>query len=217
MSFTRNLRWTQPLRPYRYYSSVLGPAALALTARPLCALFDALLARRHEARSLHHEPLTPQLMAASSEEVLADAALRPIYDEAPVTWLLNHLRAKRAMGSLRQVALRDANGTMAGWYIYFTGEDGVGSVVQVAARAPQRDRVFAHLLHDAWTHKLMALTGRVEPELWSTLNAAEGAFSPRNDPSALIHSKQGAHWCRWWRREIKRSYRDLRGEWWMSF
>ncbi len=214
----QSLHWTQPLRPARFYAGRLAQRlrarALAWGLRPVSWAVDGLTARWPPARGLHEAPLTAALMAAHLPDLLGQVALQPQYDERSLRWLLDQLTATKTRGELRGVAVRSADGSLVGWYLYYANAGGVGQVVQVVARQGQDGDVLQCLFHDAWEEGLVALQGRLEPWLLPALGA-RGALLARDGPWVLVQSQ-----CPELAAAIHRGdacLSRLDGEWWMSF
>src|SRR5258706_10174945 len=147
-----NLHWTRPLRPVRFALSLLEerralPPALALPARPLGALADALAARLHPNRldredvELAEEALDAAAMLAPLPDVAGGSALQPEYDTRSLAWLLEQTARKARHGKLRARAVLESGRRLIGWYLYYVRAGEVSEVVQVAARNGSFGRV----------------------------------------------------------------------------
>jgi len=218
VSLVQSLQWTQPLRPGRFYAGRvarrLHARALAWGLRPVSWAVDGLTARWPLARGLQEAPLTPALMAAHVPDLLDHLTLRPRYDEGSLRWLLDQLAATTQRGELHGVAVRGADGSVVGWYLYYANAGGVGQVVQVAARQGQGDDVLQSLFHHAWEQGLVALQGRLEPGLMSALGTG-GALLAREGPWVLAQAQRPELSAAIHRGDAFLSRLD--GEWWMSF
>lgn len=217
VSTIHSLYWTQPLRPARFRAArtshgVVGRVRSA-ALRPVAWALDRTISWP-AAAGLTIEPLTPALIAAHQHAILGTLAVRPLYDACSAAWLLERLAAKRGLGTPRGLALRGRGGGIAGWCVYFVNPGGTGEVVQLAAHRGYHARVLDALLHDAWRHGLVALSGRLEAPLLPPL-AERRALLDRGGPWMLVHASQpdlltavlagNAFLSR------------LEGEWWMSF
>lgn len=224
VSVTHSLTWTRALRPYRHYASRASSGGLArrlasLAARPLLAVADACAARiggpfRQQVPPGATEPLDPAVMAATLARLVGPRALRPLYEDGSLGWLLEQAADKRQFGELRQRLVRGPRGEVAGWFLYYCDDGGVGQVLQVAAARSGQALVLRHLFYDAWRGGLAAVAGRVEPALAAELGAQRCRFE-RTGPWMLIHSQ---------RTEIMHAIvcgaafvSRLEGEWWLSF
>ena len=154
VSIVHSLYWTQPLRPARFNAAKsahgLVARSLATGWRPGSWAIDRLSASWHPVDGLQGTPLTATVMATHADEVFDCIGLRAEYDERSTEWLLRQVAARRDLGELRGVALRDQQGTVVGWHLYYVNAGGVGQVVQVAARKERYGDVLDSLFYDAW-------------------------------------------------------------------
>ena len=219
-----SLHWTRPLRPARFALSLLEkraaiPRALALAARPLGALADALAARLRPNRFYHENgnvadgDLDADTMLAHLPEVLHDNALQPVYNARMLTCLLDRAARKTRHGKLRTRAVRDGE-QLIGWYLYYAQPGGVSEVIQLAAREGRYDHVLKRLLADAWQHGAAAVHGRFDPRFATALSErhcwmrADGAWT-------LVHSRHADVLDAFQRGSAFLSRLD--GEWWLEF
>ena len=224
VSVTHSLSWTRALRPCRHYASRASSGGAVrrlawLTARPLLVVADALATRLGGSLVQHAppgstEPLDAAVMAATLPRLLGPRALRPVYEDGSLAWLLDQAADKRQFGELRQRLVRGPGGEVAGWFLYYREGGGVGQVLQVAARRSGQALVLRHLFYDAWRGGLAAVAGRVEPA-WAAELGAQRCWFERTGPWMLIHSR---------RTEIMHAIvcgaafvSRLEGEWWLSF
>lgn len=219
------MHWTRPLRPARYALQLLQaraavPSALTLAARPLGALADALAARSRPNRfyreqdGLAEEALDPATMLAHLPEAFDGSALRPVYDERSLTWLLEQAARKKRHGALRARAVLDDARRVIGWYLYYVLAGGASEVVQVAACNGSFDRVLQRLLADAWRHGVAAVRGRLEPRYAQELSDRH-CWMRRDGSVTLVHSRHA---------DILASIEQgdaflsrLEGEWWLRW
>jgi len=173
-----DMHWSRPLRPalYAVYAACRfgrGPVskAFALGSNPVCRIVDAIAARmpsspfRQRPPLISEEELTVETLLACMRDFPDPRSLRPEYDRDSVRWLLDFMGRMNACGSLRKVLLRNREGKIIGWYLYYLRPGSVGEVVQVGASHSSVDAVFDHLSYDAWTHGAIALHGRLDPHL----------------------------------------------------
>jgi len=220
-STIHSLVWLRPLRPCRDLTSRFARGLAArgalYAARPLVAAGDAVAARlpggaaRQPAGTT--QPLTPALMLAHLD-VLGCRALRPVYEQGALDWLLDQVAEKRQFGTLERVLVRDVAGSVAGWFLYFLNPGGATQIVQLAARPGAHTLVLQHLFHHAWSRGAAALVGRLEPALVSDL-AALGCGFGRDGPWVLLHSRRPDIMPAVERGDAFLSRLD--GEWWLSF
>jgi hypothetical protein len=134
------------------------------------------------------EPDVDTLLACLSDSWSA-YSLRPEYDRNSLSWLLDFMGQMNARGDLRKVVLRNKEGKIIGWYIYYLTEGGVGEVVQVgAAMNSSINAVLDHLSYDAWIHGAIALHGRLEPQLAQELAQNRSLLYLGN--LLLVHSRE---------------------------
>lgn len=218
-----SMTWTLPLRPYshalgRQRGTWLG-RGLALATRPLAAAADALVPRAWggapwrlppEGRT---EALDASSLLAHFSDVAGAPALRPVYEDGSLEWLLRQAADKRQFGRMRRVLARTAAGEVAGWFLYYLARGGTAEVVQMVAARARQELVFDHLCHHAWRRGATAISGRVDPALMPVLAGREARLSLEG-PWVLVHARP----------EILLAIEHgdallsrLEGEWWLSF
>lgn len=220
-----SLHWTRLLRPARHALSLLegrGVIArpVALAARPLSAMVDALFTRLPPNRflleqgDLAQDALDPATILAHFSEVAGGSALQPDYDAASLSWLLNQAARKKRHGALRSHSVLGAKRQLIGWYLYYLNAGGAGEVVQITARDGCFDRVLQQLMTDARDNGATALHGRVEPRFVQELSNRY-CWLRQEGPWTLIHSRHA---------EIVAAIEQgdaflsrLEGEWWLRF
>lgn len=173
------MHWSRPLRPSLYalyavsrrFGSGPLPNALVLSGKPVCRILDAIITRipsspfLQRPRRFSEEELTVETLLPCLHDFSKIHLFRPEYDRDSLSWLLDFLGRMKAFGKLRKVLLRNEQGEIAGWYIYYLVEGGIGEVVQLGAMHSTMQAVLDHLSYDAWTHGAIALHGRLEPHL----------------------------------------------------
>lgn len=225
VALLNSLHWTRPLRPARYVLSLARARAgsrrtLASAARPLAALLDALATRAgpnrflREASDLTDEPLDAQTMLAHLPAVLRGYAVRPVYDERSLDWLLAQAARKTLHGRLRARAVRDRAHRLVGWYLHYVRAGAMSEVLQLAALECAFDRVLTRLLADAWRQGALAVHGRLEPRFARELSVRH-AWLRTDGPWTLVHSRDA---------EVLRAIHEgaaflsrLEGEWWQRW
>jgi hypothetical protein len=214
-----NLHWVQPLKPLRYGLSVLGRRSRALHAISLgTQLLADLVAMASRAGGAEAEPSGLAVKPLSASGVAAGISigarrvdLAPIYEADSLDWLLDRLAADRRKGLLRTRAVL-RSGELVGWYIYYARAGGVGEVVQLVADGSAYASVWRLLLDDARRERLLALRGRLQPELIDTLAASRGWLRVEG-PHMLVHSRHAAITVAIERGAALLSRLD--GEWWI--
>jgi hypothetical protein len=218
-----SLQWRRLLRPVQSAlqraSSPHGRAA-AMLATPVAVLADAYAAHHRALRrpsGLSEEPLDAAALVEGLEGAARRVALSPRYDAASLGWLLGQARAKRRHGELQARLLREAGGTIAGWFLYYLNGS-MSKVLQVHAlegseRGAER-AVLDHLFQHAWRRGSAAIEGRMEPRLARMLGQRHCLFHSTN-AFALIHSRDAELLAALARGDA--FFSRLEGEWWMRF
>jgi hypothetical protein len=197
-----SIGWTKVFRPgaaaaswvsHRDRSPALG-RAMRFVAPALDAAATALDASA-PGRLRHRARLVPPRPAAEAAPLTVDALLEqlgnaahtlrvhPDYDAAYLHWLFSELEAVDFRGTPVRHLVRDRNGRVAGWYVYFLPRGGVAQVMQVAAPNGCAELVLDHLFWHAATEGAAAVQGRFEPVLlgplrkhWCLLSRSQGAL-----------------------------------------
>jgi len=218
-SMLYSLQWRRLLRPARAAllraTSPQGRAA-ALLAAPVAALADAYAAHyRALARpsGLIEEPLDVDALAAGLDRAAHRVALSPRFDLASLEWLLGQARAKRRHGELQAHLLRQPDGAIAGWFLYYLN-DTMSRVLQVHAHDGVEHAVLDHLFQHAWRRGAAAIEGRMEPGLGRTLGQRHCLFHSTS-VHALLHSRDAELLGALARGDA--FFSRLEGEWWMRF
>lgn len=219
------LRWTRPLRPGHYALGFLGrrglSAPLASASKLLVTMLDRLAVTLEPspfhltAPDVSGEEVGDTVLAACLAEIPRARALRPEYNARSVKWLLTLLAQKRHLGTLRQVLVRDRTGRALGWYLYFLNPGGTSEAVQIGARDDSSVAVLGHLLHDAWQHGSVTLSGQVDPGLLPALSDTFCLL--RFDPNlgVRLHSRHPELLQAVLRGDAFLT--RLEGEWWFPF
>ena len=215
------MSWIRPLRPAK---AALGFAAsrrralrpLAVVGAPFAALADACLTRIPPLRctpQLHEEELDSAKLLAAFDELGNQFTLRPAYNSDSLHWLWGQLVANRRHGPLQARLVRDANGKVAGWFIYYLNT-GLSRVVQIMARRDTTRDVLEHLFRHAADHGALALEGRIEPRFTYDMgnmhcffqSSAELTLLHARDPAIMASLMQGDAF-----------FTRLEGEWWLRY
>jgi hypothetical protein len=197
-----SLYWARPLRPFLYGLHAVSSlqksrvtATMASISRPFCAVGDALAGRivlnpfRQARPTTTEDELGVPTLIKCLETIPGKHLLLPEYDQASLTWVLDFISSRKAFGDIRKVLVRDEGGDILGWYIYSAIAGGVGNVLQLGSKSSSMDRVLAHLFHDAASHGLIGLEGRLEPQFMEELSRRACPFF-RSRSWTLVHSKQ---------------------------
>jgi hypothetical protein len=137
--------------------------------------------------------------------------LRPDYDEAFLPWLFDEMARVGERGKLRRRLVRDSDGDLVGWFVYYLRPGGISQVQQVGAIGDS-EPVLGHLLWDAAEQGAAALQGRLEPNLVAPLS--EQRCLLRRSEWALVHSENDEPLA-------ALGFGDalltrMEGEWWMA-
>lgn len=196
-------RWIRILRPARQAVSTLskhgvsgGSKLFSYTSQalsPLVSLADVTAARM---LPRYFSKVTSPYSEAELEvgtvltylpQFSRGLALRPVYDEHSLRWLFNQAAQMKLYGEFKKVQLRDEQGAVAGWYLYYLKRGGLGSVIQIAARKNSEGEVIDHLFDHARRGGATALSGRLEPRFMQEL-ADRGCFFNRVGCLMLMQS-----------------------------
>jgi GNAT superfamily N-acetyltransferase len=169
-----NLHWMRALRPAHYgvygLSRSTGPlvAAGLKLARPLCWVADSLAPHiagnifQFRTPSLHGSELDPETLCQCLRDSRCGYSLWTEYDLPSLQWLLGFMERRAARGTLRKILLRDDDGKIAGWYIYYVKPGAVGEVVQVGGSPDLTKKILDHLFYDAREQGMVGVHGVAE-------------------------------------------------------
>jgi hypothetical protein len=215
------LSWIRPIRPAR---SALAYAAsrrrglrwLDTLGRPFAAAADACVMRippLHCRPRLHEEELDTAKLLAGFEELGQQFAFRPVYDYGTLDWLLGQIAAKRRHGRLQGRLVRDADGKIAGWFLYYLNT-GLSRVLQVMARKDATRAVLEHLFRHAADHGAVALEGRIEPRFTFDMGNMQCLFHSSGELT-LLHARDPAVMASLMHGDA--FFTRTEGEWWLRF
>jgi hypothetical protein len=211
-----NLHWVRLLRPAQGLLE-LAPQRLrgvSVLAYPFAALADACIPwRTRKEQSWREEELDAPRLAAALEEHRAVFALRPAYDLASLEWLLEQAGAKQRHGVLQGCLLREANGRIAGWFLYYLNSR-MSQVLQLGARRERVGAVLDRLFQHARARGAIAIQGRVEPHMAVGLQGKSCLLINRGTPT-LLHAREPALLLPFYRGDA--FFSRLDGEWWTRF
>jgi hypothetical protein len=192
-----SLLWTRILRPAQHVVDLLGrrkpflPFARALS--PLRYLGDAA-ARRMLPRLFPNAPpqfseegLDAETFLRYLPQFTKIAALRPVYDDYSLRWLLTHAEQMRLSGDFKKVLVRNSSREVIGWFMYYLKPGGTSTVFQFAARRGAINEILDCLFNHAWRHGAAAITGRLYPRYMQELSDKRCYFH-REGGWVLVHS-----------------------------
>ena len=198
-SHIHSLQWVKLLRPGAVaLSSAEGKFRslrwLSPITRPLGQLSDAALARMAPSRFHFSDPdliptkLDDETLLALISRFGAFYSMRPEYDPLSLSWLIRRAEKINCRGELRKVALRDASGAIAGWYLYYLNSGGSSEVLQLCAREASAGAVLDHLFHHAWSNGSVLVSGRLEPQLLPALSS-RSCYLNCGPPWVMVHAR----------------------------
>ena len=192
------LYWNRALRPVRSLVSRISRRRpfnlLTFATGPLADVSDRVAARLalhrlpgpvvgHRVEELDLEALVTALPAVCRER-----PLRPDYDVPSLKWLLQVMSDANPGKTLRKQLVRNAQGEIVGWFLYFLERGGESHVVQMAASKRSAEAVLQMLLADAWSQGSVGVSGRWDAAFVGPLSTQRCALN--HGPSMLVHSKQ---------------------------
>ena len=189
--------WTRILQPTQHVADLLGrrkilaPVARALS--PLCYLADTA-ARRALPRYFPEAPTQYSEEELDVETLLhylpqfsKTWALRPVYDDCSLRWLLAHADRMKLFGDFKKVLVRDSRREIVGWFMYYLKPGGTSAVFQFVARKNATNEILDYLFNHAWRHGSAAITGRLYPRYMHELSDKRCYFH-RDGSWVLVHS-----------------------------
>jgi hypothetical protein len=195
-SLLHSLHWTRPLRPARLALSFLqgraGLAPLAVAARPLAAVVDALATRMSRSQLYQERPRASDASDLTDQALVNPPSLAPggwlrvDYDEGELRDFLHGARQRRASGRVHAAVVRRQK--TLGWYVYQLDHQRVANVLQIVAAPADVSEVLAHLFYQAAQHGAVAAAGRLDPAYLQALSDRYCVFH-RRGPWVLVKSK----------------------------
>ncbi len=190
-------RWTRILRPSQFAVSRIGKrtpfSRFARLLSPFCYLSDAAAALMLPqffsslASQCSEKELDAETLLACLPQFSMTRALRPIYDDYSLRWLLKHAEQMDYYGTLKKVLVCDRHGDVIGWYLYYLKPGKTSTVLQLAARKNSFNEILDHLFDHARRHGAVSLIGRQEPQYLQELTDKYCLFH-RIGSWTLIHS-----------------------------
>jgi len=213
--------WLRVLQPWQFttwYARHHPGGRLASRRRPL-QLLDRATTRWWRPLAPPAKPtttsetLTPAGVVEHLDHVGARLRLHLDYDEGYVSWLFAQLTLVGGLGTPVRRLVREPDGRVIGWYVYYLQQDAVSQVLQVAAVDRHVGPTLDDLLHHAWRHGAIGVMGRLEPRLQTALAERRCRLYPTRytslshsrdkDISAVLASEQSL-------------LTRLDGEWWIQ-
>jgi hypothetical protein len=198
-----SVHWVRLLRPTRCASFAITrvtrnalTASLDFVAKPLCMAADYFAATlatspfyQGESGLQATELDIPTLLSCLAE-FRKGYSLWPDYSPESLAWLLTFMEKMKGHGdNLCKLLLRDHNGTLVGWYIYYRTRGGFGEVAQLGGVRKRIGEVLNHLFHEGWRYGLIGVHGTVERGLMAEFSEQNCFFTCRGGWT-LAHSRK---------------------------
>ncbi|HYK96198.1 MAG TPA: hypothetical protein VE011_10085 [Candidatus Dormibacteraeota bacterium] len=220
VAMPQSVRWTLPLSPLRHVISLVGDHVPGIAAAgPLAGLVDRA-ARRMQRSPFHYraselvaEPLSDGGLARLLSAFGSPEQLRPVTSDGSTEWLLRRARGMRQHGELQLMALRDGDGPVVGWYVYYAKRGAAGEVLQLVADGAWTNAVLDHLARHALARGVVSLTGVMDLRFLAALSLHWAVIAPfpRQTKYLMVHSKSPEVLEAFWRNRALLSRLD--GEW----
>lgn len=192
-----SLLWTRILQPAHYAVDLLrkrkafSPFAYAIS--PLRYLADAAAQRMlpqyfpNAPQQCSEEELDAETLLRHLPQFSKIAALRPVYNEDSLRWLLKHAGQMKLFGDFKTALVRDSSREVIGWFMYYLKPGGMSCVFQFAARKGAINEILDSLFSHARRHGAAAISGRLYPCYMQELSDKRCYFH-RDGGWVLIHS-----------------------------
>jgi len=216
----QSVRWTLPLQPGQHVLSLVEhrvPKLLTAAVRPATHMLDRLAARvsrspfHYKASELTSEQLTPADLSRLLMEFGTPEDLRPVTTDGSTAWLVERARRMTQHGELHMIALRDSDGDVVGWYVYYANRGRPSDVLQLVATRAAAPQVLDHLARHAGARGVVSLTGTLDPVFLSALSQHWAVISPRETRWMMVYSARSEILEAFWRCRLLLSRLD--GEW----
>lgn len=179
-------------RPLRPLLEPVAAGADALARRCARQVFTAAPPRgRDTARgseAFTSEPLTPHLLLEASDLLHRRARLRPAYEPGAIGWLFGEMERIPNQGRMTRILVRDAAGSIAGWFVAYLKPGGVSRVFALEAVPRHLDGVIDQLFARAEEAGVGALIGRLAPSLRRPM-AARNCFVYPGGSLLMVHAR----------------------------
>jgi hypothetical protein len=216
------LAWTRVIRPAGHAAAKLARAGfMASSARAAARVIDAVAWRGLSQLRPPNRPgagarreLTDSELLAGLRQAGEGRALRGVYDEPTLEWLLGMMTRKRWFGTLRRTRVVDAHERFMGWYVLYTRPHGTALVADIGARPGAVGTVLDHLLDETAEAGATTVSGRFDCRIGDDV-AARGALILATPNGIAAHSRDREVLSRVTGESTPLSRLD--GEWWMAF
>jgi len=192
-----SLRWNRAFQSHtsRHVQSFLRKWKQPVLSRHFCSIIDAFDER---IRRRYHRPEAPQVSEVEIDEntivallpkFYGNQFLRPEYDERSLIWLFKRAAAKKLLGKLQKVGVRNEAGNIIGWYIYHIIPGVRARVLQLAAKQNSVNDVLDSLFYHAWQNQANSVVGRLEPHFMNAFAVKPGLSYTLSPYWMMIHAK----------------------------
>jgi hypothetical protein len=196
---SRSTRWLRVLRPAGLLAHTASsgrlPSALERVARGLAVLPDAIASlvlgsfrSVPTCSSSDNLIMNEGLLARLIEEDPTDYALKPVYREESLRWIMTTLTHSHREQTLRGCTVPCRDGPI-GWYLYLSRPHGIGRVLQLGGNRDAREEVLEHLFADAYRAGNVGVIGQGDPA-WSDALAASGCFIRPGATWFMFHTRR---------------------------
>lgn len=198
-----SLHWLRLLRPARCATYAIArvtenalAASFDFASQPFCDIVDRFATKfsaspfRQNESGLHATDLDVETLLNCFAEFRQGYAFFPDYDASSLTWLLSFMQKMKGQNEdVRKVLLRDDNGKIVGWYIYYCAHGQFGDVVQLGGERKRIKEILDHLFYDGWSHGMIGLHGTVERQFMADFSLRNCFFTCRGGWT-VAHSRQ---------------------------
>ena len=216
--------WTRTLRPSRDAVDALGKKQsllqiFAVGYKSSCRIKDSINSRiphsrlSHSALHLSEADLDIRTLLDNLPRLSRAVSLRPEYDHVLFEWLLGVAEKKKKHGPLLKRVLRNAEGKVEGWYVYYLNVGGTSQVLQLVTSPQSFSTVLEHLFSSVLRQGSTAVSGRLEPQYLHEFSRQHCRFSAGS--AVLVHTRD---------QELLKAIctgdtflSRLDGEWWTCF
>ena len=196
---SRSTRWLRVLRPAGLLahsaSETKLPKALARMARGMAVLPDAIASLvlgsfRNVPTCCESDNLLMNegLLVRLIEQDPTDYALKPVYNEESLRWIMATLSHSHREQGLRGCTVPGRNGPV-GWYLYLSRPGGIGRVLQLGGDRDAREEVLEHLFADAYKAGNVGVIGQGDPA-WMDALKASSCFVRPGATWFMFHTKR---------------------------
>lgn len=217
----QGLQWIRPLRPSQMALRILarrraGRLLLPVLRYPAKAADGALATLVHGwPPSVPEGCVQSDLSLPELLDVLLESgqqySLRPEYDRCSLEWRMRHAQEKTQYGRLHRQAVRNAEGQILGWFMYYGRQGAVARVLQFGAIPPAMPMVVDSLVYHAWCLGATGLEARVSVDNLVAL-ARRGGLLRECRPYVVAHAQNPEIMDALARGDIL--FSRLEGEWW---